>query len=84
MNPQLKRVTAQQGTADPHRACDLSHSYGLQTPGRGGEIEHKYKLEESSPRETVREPENQRLIARTASVPPASPTVARPTPHNCE
>jgi protein lysine acetyltransferase len=47
---------------------------------RGGEIEHELKLAEFSPREAVCAPENQRLIARAASVHSASPTVARRGP----
>jgi RimJ/RimL family protein N-acetyltransferase len=46
---------------------------------RGGEIEHELKLEESSPREAVRVPENPRLVARAASVPSPSSTGARRT-----
>ena len=41
---------------------------------RGGEIEHELTLEESSPREAVRVPENPRLVARAASVPSPSST----------
>jgi RimJ/RimL family protein N-acetyltransferase len=50
----------------------------------GGEIEHELKLQESSPREALCVPENPRLIAPAASVPSASPTVARRIAHNCE
>ena len=66
---------------DNHAARRLLRHHGFRArQSRGHEIEHELKLEESSPREAVCEPENPRLIARAASVLSASPTVARPTP----
>ena len=66
---------------DNHAARRLLRHDGFRARhSRGSEIEHQLKLEQSSPHEAVCEPKNPRLIARTASVPSASPTVARPTP----
>ena len=62
-------------------ARGLLRNHGFRARGsRGGEIEHELKLEESSPREAVRVPENPRLVARAASVPSPSSTGARRTP----
>ena len=65
-----------------HAARGLLRHHGFRARrSRGGEIEHELELEleESNRLETVGEPEHPRLIARSASVPSAPPTVARRT-----
>ena len=63
-----------------HAARRLLRHHGFRARrSRGPEIEHELKLEQSNPREAVCEPEHPRLIARSASVPSAPPTVARRT-----
>jgi len=63
-----------------HAARRLLKHHGFRARrSRGPEIEHELKLEQSNPREAVCELEHPRLIARSASVPSAPPTVARRT-----
>ena len=57
-----------------HAARRLLRHHGFRArQSRGREIEHKLKLEESSPRKAVCVPENPHLIARAASIPSDPP-----------
>jgi GNAT superfamily N-acetyltransferase len=62
-------------------ARGLMRNHGFRARrSRGGEIEHKLKLKESSPREAVRVPEKPRLVARAAASPLRHRRGARRTP----